>query len=100
MRQRFNTGNYWQRVLTGELRAETRRDGHPSPDISGEPFCTRSQIVAYFDAAGLRIAVVHQYLRPNGTIGGSGQPDPKMLIEDGIEYRPLPLMPSSSQPHP
>jgi len=43
-------------------------------------------MVAYLDAGGQRIALVHQYLRPDGTIGGSGRPDPKELLEDGIIY--------------
>jgi hypothetical protein len=30
--------------------------------------------------------MVHFYLRPDGTIGGSGQPDPKWLFEDGVVY--------------
>jgi hypothetical protein len=30
--------------------------------------------------------LVHQFLRPDGTIGASGLPDPKMMLKDGIEY--------------
>lgn len=90
LRRRFNEGRYWPRVRSGELRAEVRRDGHPSPDLSGEPYCTRSQIVAYLDAGGRRVAVVHQYRRPDGTLGGSGRPDPKMLVEGGVEFRTTP----------
>lgn len=48
--------------------------------------CTRSQILAYEDPPGKQIAVVHQYLRPDGTIGGSGRPDPKRLMVNGIVY--------------
>jgi hypothetical protein len=29
------------------------------------------------------VAVMHQYLRPDGTIGASGQPDPKRLVVEG-----------------
>ncbi len=56
------------------------------PSSPAEPPGTRSQMVAYLDAAGQRIALVHQYLRPDGTIGGSGRPDPKELFDDGILY--------------
>jgi hypothetical protein len=30
--------------------------------------------------------VVHRYLLPDGTMGASGQFDPKMLLIDGILY--------------
>lgn len=54
--------------------------------MAGEPFCTRSQIVAYRDHLGHQVARVHQYLRPDGTIGLSERPDPQQLMEDGILY--------------
>jgi hypothetical protein len=44
-----------------------------------------SQTVEYYDGDN-RVALVHQYLRPDGTIGASGRPDPKALLEDGILY--------------
>jgi hypothetical protein len=88
LRRRFNDGGYWERARSGALATVVQRDGHPSPDQSGEPFCTRSQIVAYYDPALGRVAVVHQYLRQDGTIGGSGRPDPKQLIEGGVVFRP------------
>lgn len=59
---------------------------NPPPD--GHPEGTRSQIVYYLDAAGYRVAVVHQYVLPDDTIGGSGQPDPKYLRHGGIIYQP------------
>jgi hypothetical protein len=41
-------------------------------------------MVSDVDDVGHRIFLVHFYLRPNGTIGGSGKPDPKWLFEDGV----------------
>lgn len=32
--------------------------------------------------------MVHIYLRVDGSIGGSGKPDPKWLFEDGVVYIP------------
>src|SRR3712207_4391472 len=87
LRRRFNVGNYVRRVATEELLAEVRRDGHPNSEHSGEPFCTRRQILAYFGAEGQRVAIVHQDPRLDGALGASGQPDPKMLVEQGVEYR-------------
>lgn len=88
LRRMFNHGRYWARAESGELSARVQRDGHPSPDHSGEPYCARSQIVGYDDPLVGRVAVVHQYLRENGTVGGSGRPDPKQIVEAGIVYRP------------
>ena len=89
LRQRFNDGDYWQRASEGEFRQVTVRDGHPSPERSGEPFCTHSLIIDYWDWTGQKIAKVHCYVRPDQTLGGSGKPDPKVLIEAGVRYRAL-----------
>jgi hypothetical protein len=34
----------------------------------------------------IALAVVHRYLRTDGTLGASGRPDPKRLREGGILY--------------
>jgi hypothetical protein len=86
LRAMFNAGRYWQRAQTGELREVIVRDGHPSAPKATEPFCTRSQTIIYIDSGGRRIAVVHQYLRQDGTLGASGAPDPKKLWRDGVVY--------------
>ena len=51
------------------------------------PVCTRSQILVYVDRDQKAVAMVHQYLKPDGQIGASGQPDPKWLLHDGIVYQ-------------
>ena len=87
MRRRFNDGRYWERVQSGELRTEEWDSRHPSLTAANEPYCTRSQMIAYLDQAGNEVARVNQYLRPDGAIGASGQPDPKRLFDGGILYR-------------
>jgi hypothetical protein len=86
LRDRFNRGNYVERVAAGELTARVLKDGHPSPPRAGLPICTRSQSIAYFDAKGDEVAMIHQYLKPDGTLGASGRPDPKRLLENGVLY--------------
>ncbi len=86
LRELFNAGRFWERVKEGELTEKLDREGHPSPRFSGEPPCTRSQVIAYINSSGHRVAVVHQYLRKDGTLGGSGKPDPKKLFQDGTLY--------------
>ncbi len=87
MRRRFNEGRYWERVVSGELRTEEWDSRHPALTLANEPYCTRSLMLAYFDQDGNEVARVHQYLRPDGTIGASGRPDPKRLLDGGILYR-------------
>jgi glucose/arabinose dehydrogenase len=42
--------------------------------------------VAYYDQEGRERAVVHELILPDGTIGGSGRPDPVRVDEDGTLY--------------
>ena len=70
------------------MRHVLMKENHPSPQPASEPFCTRSQMISYMDAQGTEIARVHQYLRPDGTIGGSGKPDPKRMLHEGVIYLP------------
>lgn len=86
LRTMFNAGHYWLLARRGELDQQLLRNGHPSSDASGEPFCTRSQIIAYFDMDGNEVARVHQYLRADGTVGASGKPDPKRLRQGDTIY--------------
>ncbi|HEV2195038.1 MAG TPA: hypothetical protein VGR55_05630 [Candidatus Acidoferrum sp.] len=86
LRRMFNEGRYWERMKAGEFFEVLYREGHPSPRDSHEPPCTRSQIIAYLDGQGRQVAIVHQYLRKDGHLGGSGQPDPKKLFHQGKIY--------------
>ena len=59
----------------------------PTVTAADEPTCTRSQMISYRSQDSNEIARVHQYLRPDGSIGARGKPDPKRLFEGGILYR-------------
>jgi hypothetical protein len=82
----FEEKNLWLRSMTGDLHTVKIADGHPAPSQSKEPYCTRSQRLAYVDAAGHAVAHVHQYVRPNGSLGASGKPDPKLILHEGTLY--------------
>lgn len=86
LRKMFNDGRYWELARKGKLHEKLYSEGPPQK-ASGEPPGTLSQIVAYLDLDGRQLAVVHQYLRKDGSLGGSGRPDPKKLFLHGIEYR-------------
>ena len=87
LRRLFNHGGFLQRVQAGSLQERIVQDRHPSAPAAPVPFCTRSQLVEYTDAVGFPVALVHQYLQPDGTLGASGLPDPKWVFRDGIIYR-------------
>jgi hypothetical protein len=80
IRKVFNDNLFYQKTLTGEIKTVLKRNSHLKKPPEGEPYCTHSQIVLYYDQSGLWVALVHQFLRPDGKIGASGKPDPKRLI--------------------
>jgi hypothetical protein len=84
IQQRFNSARCWERVQSGELRVRYIRDRHPARPKAREPYCTRSQIVAYYERDGTPVALVHQYLRTDGTLGASGLPDPKRFFDGNV----------------
>lgn len=85
LRKLFNEGGYLQLVQQGTLAEKIYSEGVPAKS-AGEPPGTLSQIVAYLDSKGRQVAIVHQYLRTDGSLGGSGRPDPKKLFHQGNIY--------------
>jgi hypothetical protein len=79
IRQIFNESQLAEKVAAGELTQSLKKNSHLDSPRSREPYCTNSQIVMYFDQKGKLLAIVHQYLRPDGSLGASGKPDPKRL---------------------
>jgi hypothetical protein len=80
IREHFNRSQIFEQAQSGQIVTWAKRDSHPENPPPGEPVCTRSQIVYYYTQDNAPIAIVHQYLRPDGTLGGSGLPDPKRLF--------------------
>lgn len=80
IRQAFKSCQLWERVKSGEFYQTVFKERHPRPAPKREPFCTWSQMLVYWTQNGQPLALVHQYLRPDGTIGGSGKPDPKRIL--------------------
>jgi hypothetical protein len=86
LRALFNEGQYWTRSRNGEFSLEYIYN-KPAPAKAGQPRGTKSQIIAYINSNGEQIALVHQYLKPDGTLGGSGKPDPKELLVGEVLYK-------------
>jgi hypothetical protein len=76
----FKEVGYERAILEKRARAGTPYKDDPGP--SREPPGTRSQSVPYF-LMGVKIAVCHQYVRPDGSLGASGLPDPKLVEYQG-----------------
>src|SRR5688572_14036437 len=77
LRQRFAALDIIGQLNRGQLTTDLKRDGLAGI-TTGQPAGTRSQIVHYHRGDEL-VAIVHQYLLPDGRIGASGLPDPKWL---------------------
>jgi hypothetical protein len=86
IRAHFNAGGYLQRAERGELRQIVRLEKPLSEATcmaKGYPVGTRKQLLEYYDGEQ-RVALVHLVVLPDGTIGASGLPDPKVLLVDGV----------------
>ncbi len=86
MRELFNKNRLWERLQENEFTSFIL-ESRVAPATAGEPAGTLSQMVSYRDLDSNEIARVHQYLRADGSIGGSGKPDPKRVFIEGILYR-------------
>lgn len=75
----FNRNDLEQRAASGEFIVEIHDEYHPQT-LKHEPFCTWTRVYRYLSHDREPIALVHQYERPDGTLGGSGRADPKSLV--------------------
>src|SRR5215831_17614223 len=76
----FNNSQYPSLIASGHLVPHILSDRIlQNPNLRGEPQGTRSQTIRYVDLAGQWVVEIHQYLRPDGSLGASGRPDPKRL---------------------
>lgn len=88
LRDLFNELNYDDRVRRDELLLRiTRRS--PAPAKANQPPGTMSTIRKYYDAQGRVFAIAHAYERPDGTLGGSGRPDPKWVRHGDVGLVPF-----------
>lgn len=86
LRRIFNAGDYLGRVERNELLASVESERLAPPE-AGQPPGTTSRMVRYYDLQLHTVAIVHEYMRPDGNRGGSGLPDPKRLhLDDETLY--------------
>src|SRR5437016_14262579 len=84
LREIFNRGQYWERTQQGEFR-EVVISSAPASSKSGQRPGTKSEMIEYRSLTQ-RVALVHQFTRPDGSIGGSGRPDPKAVLDGETLY--------------
>jgi len=78
--EKYNNGNYAKMIDKGLMQFEMLNDNHlNSPEPFKGPYCTRSQTIRYKHTDGTLAVELHRYLRPDGTFGASGRPEPKRL---------------------
>lgn len=82
LRYRFNTYRVIERAQRGAIPPPSVIDEGPAPLQAHEPPGTFSQFILY-RIGGQDYAKCHRYLRPDGSLGGSGLPDPKWLRVGG-----------------
>lgn len=83
----FNKSQYTRLIFEGHLVPHMLSDKLlQNPHLKGEPPGTRSQVIRYADLAGQWVVTIHQYLRPDGSLGASGKPDPKRLRIAGTVF--------------
>lgn len=88
LQQAFNEGQIEERATQGELTRIVWKRDHSKHRPANCPLCTWSEAILYCDKAGNPIAIIHRYLRPNGTLGASGLPDPKKMVVDNEVWIP------------
>jgi len=81
MRSQFSNLRVAERHADGELTVRVT-DSRPAPRRARQGRGARSQMVEYLDRGRL-VAICHRYLKADGSLGASGQPDPKWLWVDG-----------------
>ena len=80
IRALFNESQYSEKIKKGLLQKKvTKRTLLKNPNKKGEPQGTYSEIIRYREQKTGFYVFVHQYTRPDGSIGASGKPDPKRL---------------------
>src|SRR5947209_6221998 len=98
LRDLFNRNRIAERAAAGEFTVERKSDRQPTATATHERLCTRSQTLRYRDQHGKQLAIVHQYLRTNGTLGASGKPDPKVAPTGKRHLRISPNPPAVAPP--
>jgi hypothetical protein len=82
LRSAFNDAGYYEEGYPrSDIQVTVFREGLPNPKHE-QPTGTRYQTLVY-RIGGEPVAIVHQYLLPDGRLGASGLPHPKQVVVPG-----------------
>jgi hypothetical protein len=88
LRHLFSIGEFEERAKAGILTTRVRVGSeHPAPSRLGASPGTVSHMLQYFERSGRIVAMAHEYVLPDGSLGASGQRDPKWLRLEGVTYK-------------
>jgi len=77
LRRLFSMGEFEERAKAGILTTRVRAGSeHPAPSHLGAPPGTVSHMLQYFEPNGRIVAMAHEYVLPDGSVGASGKRDP------------------------
>jgi hypothetical protein len=97
LRSLFNRGAYCESTQLGKVEEDIERSREIAQGLCRKldmPIGSLSQIVAYRLPGLGKVALVHQYVRPDGTV--RGRPDPKYLVVEGVIHALHPKPPGQS----
>jgi hypothetical protein len=84
LQELFNAADFDKLIAAGQVYIDVLKS-HDAPAKANQPAGTLSQMIAYRERkSGDQLASAHRYLRPDGTLGASGKPDPKSLMVNGV----------------
>ncbi|MYJ22650.1 MAG: hypothetical protein F4101_04565 [Nitrospira sp. SB0673_bin_12] len=90
LRQLFNESQYPELIRHNLLKREVIKSRPLDAKAlleTGFPAGTLTETITYSDSARkMYYLKIHQYVLPDGTLGGSGMPDPKVIWLGGIAY--------------
>jgi hypothetical protein len=79
----FNEHGWTERLAKCRRNPDKER---PTSVYSTFQLGTTCRRVKYYDSQNVLVAVIFEYIKPDGTPAATGKPVPKMLLEDGIMY--------------
>ena len=85
LRCHFLKARYLRRLKHGEFTVARGKPRPAHPKYGLGPGGVSLSVYYYIGVQ--QVAEVHHLERADGSLGGSGKPDPKMVIHGGIEYR-------------
>src|SRR3954468_11316707 len=80
IREAFNAHDFPEKIRKGEVSTRVEISNPAPSHLTFWQPGTMSRLVVYVGGNGTKLATVHEYRLPDGSIGASGFADPKRLV--------------------